>query len=400
MTRLGRRARDRTIVEERAAASKVAAGAKQVMVVKKSVVVFSVIVFLLLGSLLPWPQVPSTLPGQAQDGGTPQAEATSEYPAVDVVKRVGPAVVTVINQQTVTGFGAAPGGELVPAGAGTGFIINEEGHIVTNWHVVTGGEEFQVVFADGETREAELVGSDQISDLAVVKVDGDVPGTVGFGDSSLLQPGQPVLAIGSPLGAFTNTVTDGIVSGIGRNIATSEDPCAHPYTNLIQHDAPINVGNSGGPLLNLDGEVVGVNTLGIPEANNQPVQGLFFAIPSNTVKKITDQIIAEGGVTYPYVGVTTCPVTPDVAAQLGLSVDYGVYVIEVGPDTPAEDAGIEVDDIILELNGQRIDQETPFIEALFEYSPGDTVELKIQRGDDEETVSVTLGERPAPDAEG
>jgi 2-alkenal reductase len=400
MTRLGRRARDRTIVEERAAASKVAAGAKQVMVVKKSVVVFSVIVFLLLGSLLPWPQVPSTLPGQAQDGGTPQAEATSEYPAVDVVKRVGPAVVTVINQQTVTGFGAAPGGELVPAGAGTGFIINEEGHIVTNWHVVTGGEEFQVVFADGETREAELVGSDQISDLAVVKVDGDVPGTVGFGDSSLLQPGQPVLAIGSPLGAFTNTVTDGIVSGIGRNIAPSEDPCAHPYTNLIQHDAPINVGNSGGPLLNLDGEVVGVNTLGIPEANNQPVQGLFFAIPSNTVKKITDQIIAEGGVTYPYVGVTTCPVTPDVAAQLGLSVDYGVYVIEVGPDTPAEDAGIEVDDIILELNGQRIDQETPFIEALFEYSPGDTVELKIQRGDDEETVSVTLGERPAPDAEG
>jgi 2-alkenal reductase len=400
MTRLGRRARDRTIVEERAAASKVAAGAKQVMVVKKSVVVFSVIVFLLLGSLLPWPQVPSTLPGQAQDGGTPQAEATSEYPAVDVVKRVGPAVVTVINQQTVTGFGAAPGGELVPAGAGTGFIISEEGHIVTNWHVVTGGEEFQVVFADGETREAELVGSDQISDLAVVKVDGDVPGTVGFGDSSLLQPGQPVLAIGSPLGAFTNTVTDGIVSGIGRNIAPSEDPCAHPYTNLIQHDAPINVGNSGGPLLNLDGEVVGVNTLGIPEANNQPVQGLFFAIPSNTVKKITDQIIAEGGVTYPYVGVTTCPVTPDVAAQLGLSVDYGVYVIEVGPDTPAEDAGIEVDDIILELNGQRIDQETPFIEALFEYSPGDTVELKIQRGDDEETVSVTLGERPAPDAEG
>jgi 2-alkenal reductase len=319
---------------------------------------------------------------------------------VDVVKRVGPAVVTVINQQTVTGFGAAPGGELVPAGAGTGFIINEEGHIVTNWHVVTGGEEFQVVFADGETREAELVGSDQISDLAVVKVDGDVPGTVGFGDSSLLQPGQPVLAIGSPLGAFTNTVTDGIVSGIGRDIAPSEDPCAHPYTNLIQHDAPINVGNSGGPLLNLDGEVVGVNTLGIPEANNQPVQGLFFAIPSNTVKKITDQIIAEGGVTYPYVGVTTCPVTPDVAAQLGLSVDYGVYVIEVGPDTPAEDAGIEVDDIILELNGQRIDQETPFIEALFEYSPGDTVELKIQRGDDEETVSVTLGERPAPDAEG
>jgi 2-alkenal reductase len=370
------------------------------MVFKKRLVVVGIIFTLLLGSLLPLGQIPTFVidQGQAQETGTPTAEAPSEYPAVDVVRRVGPAVVTVTNQQTVSGIGLDPGGELVPAGMGTGFIIDEDGHIVTNWHVVTGGEEFQVTFSDGETRNATLVGADEISDLAVVKIDGGVPATVSFGDSSLLEPGQPVLAIGSPLGAFTNTVTEGIVSAIGRSLPTGSPENPQLYTNLIQHDAPINLGNSGGPLLNLDGEVIGVNTAGIPvDANGQPVQGIFFAIPSNTVKKITDQLIAEGEVVYPFIGITSAPITPEVAAQNDLPVDYGAYVLEVVRDGPAEQAGIEVDDIVLEINGQRIDQENSFIEVLFEYNPGDTVEVLLQRGDEQQRASVTLGERPTSD---
>jgi 2-alkenal reductase len=205
-----------------------------------------------------------------------QDAATTQPSAVDIVEQVGPAVVTVINEQR---FNDNEGTELEPVGSGTGFIIDDQGHIVTNWHVVDGGDNFEVIFADGTTVSAELVGTDEVSDLAVVKVDGDLPGVVSLGDSDALKPGQPVLAIGSPLGAFTNTVTQGIVSAIGRDF-----PGSQTYTNLIQHDAAINPGNSGGPLFNFAGEVVGVNTLGIPQASTgEIVQGVFFAIPYNTV---------------------------------------------------------------------------------------------------------------------
>ncbi len=231
---------------------------------------------------------------------TPPASSTSPYPAVNVVLRVGPAVVTVINEQTASGIGSgslqpsggdASSSSLQPVGSGTGFIIDDQGDIVTNWHVVDQGQKFQVIFANGETRDAKLVGSDEISDLAVVQVTGKLPGIVSFGDSSTLLPGEPVLAIGSPLGAFTNTVTEGIVSAVGRDFPQDSSQGPQIYTNLIQHDAAINPGNSGGPLFDLNGEVVGVNTLGIPtDSGGAPVQGLFFAIPSNTVKQITTQL--------------------------------------------------------------------------------------------------------------
>ncbi|MGI8643873.1 MAG: S1C family serine protease [Thermomicrobiales bacterium] len=190
---------------------------------------------------------------------------------VEVVQRVGPAVVTVINRQQ------ARGGQLLQAGAGTGFIISDEGYIVTNQHVVEGGMSFDVILANGESRHARLVGEDRLSDLAVMQMEGPVPATVPLADSAQLQPGQRVLAIGSPLGAFTNTVTRGIVSAVDRDF-----PGAGTYANLVQHDAAINPGNSGGPLLNLAGQVVGVNTLGIQRnADGSPAQGLFFAVASN-----------------------------------------------------------------------------------------------------------------------
>jgi 2-alkenal reductase len=337
--------------------------------------------------------LPMTFPALAQQA-TPSTDA-DVAPAVSVVQRVGPAVVTVINEQTVTGFGAVSG-QVETAGIGTGFIIDEDGHIVSNWHVVTGGEKYIVVFANGENRNATLVGSDEISDLAVVQVEGDVPGVVSFGDSSQLQPGQPVLAIGSPVGAFSNSVTEGIISAVGRNFPiNNQQDSPSSYTNLIQHDAAINPGNSGGPLLNMDGEVIGVNTLGIPTTpDGQPVQGLFFAIPSNTVKDITDELIATGSVAYPFVGVSFVPLTPTLAAQAGLDVDYGVYVADVSPDSPAAEAGIKPDDIITEMDGTKIDEDNTFSEQLFKHKPGDKVEFTIHRAGKDSTVTVTLGERP------
>jgi len=322
---------------------------------------------------------------RAQDA-TPQPQSQALTQAEDVVSQVGSAVVTVINEQT---YQTETGNSLVPAGSGTGFIIDNQGHIVTNWHVVTGGEEFKVIFADGTQVDADLVGSDQVSDLAVVHVDGTLPGTVALGDSDALKPGQPVLAIGSPLGTFTNTVTQGIVSAVNRDF-----PDAQNYSNLIQHDAAINPGNSGGPLFNFNGEVVGVNTLGIPTAENgEPVQGLFFAIPSNTVKDITAKLISDGKVVYPYFGIVYVPITPDVAAQLGLDQSTGVLVRQV-VEGPAQDAGIQEGDIITAIDDTNIDANTSFAEALFQHNVGDTVKANLIRDAKQSTVDVKLTERP------
>jgi S1-C subfamily serine protease len=331
-------------------------------------------------------QSPRTLSAAA-----PALLATSKkkYSAEDVVAKVGPAVVTVINEQT---FKEASGAQLEPAGSGTGFIIDDQGHIVTNAHVVDGGEKFEVILQNGESREAELIGSDPVSDIAIVRIDGDLPGVVTLGDSDALRPGQSILAIGSPLGAFTNTVTEGIISALGRDFPSTDGP--QNYTNLIQHDAPINPGNSGGPLFTLYAEVVGVNTLGIQvDDQGQPVQGLFFAIPANTVKQIAAKLIADGKVVYPYFGIVTTAVTPDVVAQADLTVDHGSYVQDVPAGGPAAEAGIKPGDVILSIDGVTIDQNSSFVDVLFKYGPGDVVEVVVQRGSDQLTVDVTLAER-------
>jgi S1-C subfamily serine protease len=322
----------------------------------------------------------SPLGALAQDQSAPMD-------ATEVVDTVAPAVVTVLNEQVTQ---SPVGAGLTPVGSGTGFIISDEGYIVTNEHVVRDGDEFSVVFADGTERPATLVGADPISDLAVIQVDGEIPGMIPLGDSTELEVGEPVLAIGSPLGTFTNTVTAGIVSALGRNF-----PGATFYTNLVQHDAAINPGNSGGPLVNMEGEVVGVNTLGIPETERGPVQGLFFAIPSNTVQKITDQLIENGEVDYPYLGIEAVePVTEEIAAHAGLSVDRGALVTGLAPGGPAEAAGVQEGDVILAVDGQTIDESTSLTEALFAHEPGETVPLELQRGDETVEVEIELGERP------
>jgi serine protease Do len=347
---------------------------RETMQPKRLIFVLGLAIGLVSGTLI---ATQSGIGVQAQDGTNPVASASF------VVQEVGPAVVTVINQQQFQGFEA-----IQPVGSGTGFIIDEQGHVVTNAHVVEGGDEFLVIFADGERREAELIGSDPLSDLAVIRFDGEASDFVDFGDSDSLIVGEPVLAIGSPLGSFTNTVTQGIVSALGRDLQQAG------YTNLIQHDAAINPGNSGGPLFNMRGEVIGVNTLGISEENGLSVQGLFFSVPSNTVRSIAERLIADGRIVYPYFGITYETVTWQLAAQAGLQVDNGVRITEVRPGGPAEAAGFQTGDVVLAIDGVPIDQQNTFSEVLFTHQPGETVRADVLRDGEQFPIELTLTERP------
>ena len=275
-------------------------------------------------------------------------------------------------------------------GRGTGFVISDDGYVISNRHVVAGAGTLTVVLADGEERAAELVGEDFVSDLAVLRIEGDILSTVPLGDSADLMPGQPVLALGSPLGTFTNTVTRGVISGIGRSI-----PGAPLYTDLVQHDAAVNPGNSGGPLVNLAGEVVGVNTLGISVTQDgASAEGIFFAIPSNTVREIAARLIRDGAVVYPYLGVGFEPITPSLVAVYDLPVSLGVIVGVVEEGGPAESAGLRPNDVILAIDDRPIDTANPLIKVLMEYVPGDAVVLTIWRSGDEIDIDLTLVERP------
>lgn len=347
------------------------------------------LIAMVIGALLFFP--PTTL---AQDSTPTSVEDRS---AADVVEQVAPAVVTVYNLDVLEG-GFGQQAQTVPQGTGTGFIIDQEGHVVTNWHVVTGGEQYAVQLYDGTLVEAELIGEDPRDDLAVVRIDpASVPATVAFGDSDALRPGEGVIAIGSPLGQFTNTVTEGIVSGLGRdNLGTGNNFC-QTYANLIQHDAAINPGNSGGPLFNMAGEVIGVNTLGLPTGDSgTPLQGLFFAVPSSTVITAAEQLIANGTISAPYIGVLSEDINPGIAEANNLPVDFGNLIVEVSPDSPANEAGLQPDDIITAIGDTQISQEQSLGSIIVEqHQPGDTVQLTIVRDGEEQTVDLTIGEAPA-----
>ena len=329
----------------------------------------------------------------AQD--TPVTQETPDLTKVEVVEKVSPAVVTVLNLATTSSLTGGTSQEM-PQGAGTGFIIDTDGHIVTNWHVVDGGDAFTVVLSDGTQVDATLIGSDARDDLAVVKIDPKaVPATISFGDSSALKPGQDVLAIGSPLGAFSNSVTAGIVSALGRNQLASNNAACQNYSNLIQHDAAINPGNSGGPLFNLKGEVVGVNTLGIPvDQSGQPVQGLFFAVPSNTVTVAVKQLIETGTVTQAWVGIAFYSIDASLAAQYNLPVDHGIIITDVQPDSPADKAGLKAEDVITSVDGEDITPTKDLASIMFKHQPGDTVTLSVIRGGKQSDVDLTLGNAP------
>ena len=326
----------------------------------------------------------------------------------ELATTVGPAVVNISTVKSIKGggpvfrhFGPGPfdkedpfqdffnkffGGdqqrEFKQRSLGTGFIIDKEGFIVTNNHVVENADKIKVKLKDGDEYDAELVGRDSNTDLALIKIDAkkDLP-SVKLGNSDSLKVGQWVVAIGSPFG-FEQTVTAGIVSAKGRVIGSG------PYDDFIQTDASINPGNSGGPLINMQDEVVGINTAIIASG-----QGIGFAIPINMARGIVDQLKSSGEVTRGWLGVSIQPLSSELAAYYGIAGGKGVLVMDVFKGDPAEQAGIRPQDIILEINGKKVEDSRDLTRTIANTPVGQTVAIKLLREGKEQQVKVTLSKR-------
>ena len=333
----------------------------------------------------------------------------SEYNEIAAIaKKVGPAVVRIDSSRTVKNSNAEMfndpffrnffGSQMpqipdtqIQKGIGSGFIINEDGKILTNAHVVDGAEKVTVTLKDGRTFEGKVMGRDTVTDVAVVKIDGkDLP-TVKVGDSNSLQPGEMAIAIGNPLG-LDNTVTQGIISATGRSSGQVGIP--DQRVSFIQTDAAINPGNSGGPLLNQKGEVIGINTAII-----QGTQGLGFAIPIDTAQNISNQLITSGKVEHPFLGIQMITLTPEVKQEIndnpnsGLSVyeDKGVLVMRVVQNSPADKAGLRAGDIIEQVNGQAVEDANALQQAVENSGVGKNLQINLKRNGQQMNLAVKAG---------
>ena len=328
----------------------------------------------------------------AQAPAQAAARVPADEPVAQVASQVGPSVVQVnvdITQNT-------PFGPQSEEGIGSGVIYRDDGYIVTNNHVVEGATEVNVAFADGTTERAEVVGRDPRTEMAVIRVDrNDLP-AAKFNEDEDLVVGQLAVAIGSPSG-FESTVTSGVISGVGREFPaefTGGDPAAtSALTDLIQTDAAISPGNSGGALADRDGEVIGINVAYLPPSETGAVN-IGFAIPSDTAISVADQLIETGEVSSAYLGVGTTDLSPEDAERFGLPVESGAIVEQVEPGSGADAAGVRRGDIIVRLGSDPIENAGDLFGALRDYQPGDTVELTVVRDGEEQTLDVTLGERP------
>lgn len=342
----------------------------------------------------------------------------------DVVAEVNPAVVSIVITEEVPIieeyyenpfediFGSdSPFGFSIPryrqngteeqeVGGGSGFLISSDGYVVTNAHVIISDEaDYSVLLNDETSYEAEVIATDEVLDVALLKIETDeaLP-YVEFGDSDELELGQGVIAIGNALGEYRNTVSTGVISGLSRSIVASNGYSA-PETldNVIQTDAAINPGNSGGPLLDFAGRVVGINVAVASGSEN-----IGFALPANAVRDSIESMKENGRVIRPYLGVRYIPVTESVQEKNSLEVDYGALILRgeerdelaVLPGSPADKAGLEEYDIILEIDGERIDEEHTLESLIRDKQVGDTIELKVLHDGDEKTIDIKLEERP------
>ncbi len=327
---------------------------------------------------------------------------------VTAVQKVGSAVVRINAARTVSSqtpdefddpmmgrfFGSVPPSRRVERGTGSGFIVNANGQILTNSHVVNGADTVSVTLKDGRTFKGEVLGEDSVTDVAVIKIAANDLPVIPIGNSDGLRPGEWVIAIGNPLG-LDNTVTAGIVSATDRS--SSDIGVSDKRVGFIQTDAAINPGNSGGPLLNARGEVIGMNTAIISGA-----QGLGFAIPINTVQGISQQIITKGKVEHAYLGVQMLTLTPEVKQQLDtqsrgrirVEAEKGILLVRVVPSSPADDAGLQAGDVIQSINNQSV-TKTEQVQQLVERSNvGSQLKMEVQRGQKIEQVSVKLESLP------
>ncbi|WP_218079516.1 HhoA/HhoB/HtrA family serine endopeptidase [Anthocerotibacter panamensis] len=328
---------------------------------------------------------------------------TGENFIVGVVEREGPAVVRIDSSRTVTAtqpndpffrqfFGSPE--QQVEQGTGSGFILSTDGRILTNAHVVDGASSVTVTLRDGRSFTGKVLGKDTVTDVAVVKIQADRLPTVTLGDSDSLRPGAWAIAIGNPLG-LDNTVTEGIISAVGRTSGQVGVP--DKRVDFIQTDAAINPGNSGGPLLNQNGEVIGINTAII-----QGAQGLGFAIPINRARQIAAQLVRTGKVEHPYLGVRMVTLTPQLKANLnsdpnsGFNVDeeQGVLIARIIPDSPAAQAGLKAGDIIHSFNGRGVKQADSLQQLAENVQVGSTINLGVHRNGRDLTIRVQAGAFP------
>jgi S1-C subfamily serine protease len=330
------------------------------------------------------------------------SSAVSLYDEETIVALYNQSIPAVVEVKTVVSgnqpsFGMFGTPEL--RGQGSGFIVDKEGHILTNYHVIDGASEINVTLHDGETLSAQVVGTDRENDLALLKVDPGKTSSISplpWGDSDEVRPGQMAIALGSPFG-LEGSITVGVISGVGRTMANAQ---ARSLTNMLETDAAINPGNSGGPLLDSKGEVIGINTA--LEASS-PTIGL--AIPINNARSLLPALLQGGEVSNPWLGISGTDIDQELASKLSLTVNHGVYVVSVLPGSPAEKAGLipggsdqgeptSGGDIITEVDGLPVAQVADLLQYFNTKKVGDQVSLSIVRGDKTLTVVVTLGEWP------
>ena len=329
---------------------------------------------------------------EVSDQGSNVVISQKEADLAELVEKTSPTVVSIVTSQ-VSGQGFF---QQEVEGAGTGIVISEDGYILTNKHVISEARSVQVVMSDG-TRHSDVtvVGSDPLNDIAFLKIKNVSDLKVAtLGDSGAMRVGQDVIAIGNSLGQYQNTVTSGIVSGLGRPVtaASSElNSRVESLTDLLQTDAAINPGNSGGPLINSAGQVVGINTAIAADA-----QGIGFAIPINAAKGMIRGVIANGKVEKAYLGVQYVAITPDVRTQYKLSVDQGALVRSgsgsaVESNSPADEAGIKDGDIITKVNEKSVGSQGGLGSLVAEFMPGEKITLTIIRDGKEQQKTLTLG---------
>ena len=346
---------------------------------------------------------------------------------VSVVEKASPAVVSIVVSKDVPkvrnffqmpmGFpfffggpddtsggvdnGSGSGSTHQKVGSGSGFFVNSDGYIVTNKHVVSDSQaDYTVIMSDGRELPATVLALDPVNDLAVIKVEGKDFPSLAFGNSDMLKVGQTVIAIGNPLGEFANSVSRGIVSGLKRHVTAGSQFGEEEETlrDIIQTDAAVNPGNSGGPLLDLAGDVIGVNV-----AVAQGAENIAFAIPVNQIKRSVEEVKAKGKISVPYIGVRYVLLNEEAAKQMGIKTTKGALIqrgqritdLAVIPGSPADKAGLAENDIILSIDGQAIDADHPLATIIAGKQVGDTVTMKVLHRGDEETVSIKLEERPS-----
>jgi len=381
----------------------------------------------------PQVQIKQEFPEEKNEEIPYSAQTSQEEAVINVVESASPAVVSIIISKEVPvyeeyyesplpGFPGFPefpefripkyrqkGTKKQNVGSGTGFIVSEDGLLITNKHVVSDDEaEYTIVTNTGEKYEVEVLARDPFQDLAVLKIkkkkdNGSEGGilqekfpVVRLGDSSNIRIGQTVVAIGNALGEFKNTVSVGVVSGLGRTITASGGGMVETLEDVIQTDAAVNRGNSGGPLLNLKGEVIGVNVAVAEAAEN-----IGFAIPINKAKRDINQIKTIGKIVYPFLGIRYILITPEIQEERKLKIDYGVLIVRgetvsepaVVPGSGAEKAGLKEGDIILEVNKEKITPRNSLAKIIQNYNPGDKIILKVLRGEETMEIQATLGEK-------